>query len=531
MKHARPVLLTLGFVAAYLLLARLSYVRPAFAPGITPWHPQAGLALAFLLITGPRWGAWVALAALAVQLWLVNPALPLGGKLLAAGCIGLGYSGLASWLRTLLPGRILRSTADGARIAGAAGGVTLLVAVAYVASYVLFDAMPPGDALRGIARYWLADLNGILMLTPLLALRERSGESAGLAGRRIEVMLQFFLVLALPWMILSLPNVEQLRFFYLLFVPVIWIALRWNWRGALPAVIVIQAMLILAAEAEVHTPRFVDLQFLLLTLSLSALLLGAVVAERRRSEIQLREREIALSRAMRFAVAGELASALAHELNQPITALVSYLNASEMLANTGGPEDPRLRTTLRKAGNEAIRAADVLHRLRNLYIGGLSRRDPVDVVALCHAVGAAFADRLRAAQARLEISADAAVPQLQADETQLEIVLHNLVANAIDATHQDVGGDRRIAIRVSAGEVITITVEDSGRGIAESLANQLFEPFVSSKSDGMGLGLAISRSIVRARGGDITSGASPRLGGALFSVTLPLSLPPDTTRT
>jgi C4-dicarboxylate-specific signal transduction histidine kinase len=234
---------------------------------------------------------------------------------------------------------------------------------------------------------------------------------------------------------------------------------------------------------------------------------------------------------MRFAVAGELASALTHELNQPITALVSYLNASEMLANAGGAEDPRLRTTLRKAGNEAIRAADVLHRLRNLYIGGLSRRDPVDVVALCHAVGAAYADRLRAAQVKLEITADTAVPQIPADETQLEIVLHNLLANAIDATTQGGGIERRIAMRVSGGKAITVTVEDSGTGVAGSLAQQLFEPFVTSKSDGMGLGLAISRSIVRARGGDITSAVSPRLGGALFSVTLPFSLPPDTERT
>jgi signal transduction histidine kinase len=527
----RHILLAVGFFAGYLCLAWLCHVRAATAAGITPWHPQTGLALAFLIVCGPRWGVLVALAALVGELWLVNPVVPVSGKVLVAGCIGLGYAGLAAWLRALLPGRALRNAGDAAWLACTAGGVTLLVALAYVWSYVLVGTLQPGDALRGIARYWLADLNGVLMLTPLVALRESRAEPGELTRRRIEVMLQFFLVLALPWLILSLPDLEQLRFFYLLFVPVIWIALRWNWVGALPGVIVIQSMLILAAEARMNTPRFADLQGLLLTLSLSALLLGAVVAERRRSEIQLREREIALSRAMRFAVAGELASALAHELNQPITALVSYLNASEMMTNAAGPEDPRLRTTLRKAGNEAIRAAEVLHRLRNLYISGLSRHDPVDVVALCHAVGAAYADRLRATQVRLEIAADPAVPVLRADETQLEIVLHNLLANAIDAASQNVGGDRRIVMRISAGPFITITVEDSGTGIADSLAQQLFEPFVTSKPDGMGLGLAISRSIVRARGGDISSGTSPRLGGAQFSVTLPLSLPADTDRT
>src|SRR6185312_17529717 len=98
----------------------------------------------------------------------------------------------------------------------------------------------------------------------------------------------------------------------------------------------------------VHTPRFLDLQVLLLTLTLTALLLGAVVAERATILHRLRERDAELARATRFAVAGELTSALAHELNQPITALVSYLRASDILAAPFGRENERLKTTLGK---------------------------------------------------------------------------------------------------------------------------------------------------------------------------------------
>jgi len=244
--------------------------------------------------------------------------------------------------------------------------------------------------------------------------------------------------------------------------------------------------------------------------------------------MELREREAALSRAMRFAVAGELASSLAHELNQPITALVSYLNASEILASTPpGQDDARLPATLRKAAHEAIRASDVLHRLRNLYIGGRSRRDPVDIGTLCTAVSSAFADRLRSANTRLQLAIADSVPDIAGDETQLEIVLHNLIANAIDAATQSTGSERNIELRVLAAEnAITMTVEDSGPGISPQLIAQLFEPFVTNKPDGMGLGLAISRSLVSAHGGEITCGPGQRLGGARFTVTLPIFAPP-----
>ena len=262
----------------------------------------------------------------------------------------------------------------------------------------------------------------------------------------------------------------------------------------------------------------------MLTLSLTALLLGSVVAERRRSQLQLRERDADLARAMRFAVAGELASATAHELNQPMTALVSYLNAAEILASTPG-DDERLRVTVRKAAQEALRAADVLHRLRNFYIGGRSRLDRVDIGELCRASAAAFAELLARLRITLDVFVAPGLPAIEADETQLRIVLHNLIANAIDAT-RDLPGEKRIEIWANADErAVNLVVEDSGAGIPGPLADRLFEPFVTSKSDGMGLGLAISRTLVRARGGEITSVGTGRLRGARLQVVLPLVAP------
>ena len=521
--------LACAYVALYVLLAWVTHARPQLAPGITPWHPQAGLTVAFLVICGPQWLGATAISALVSGLLFKNTPESLAAVIASSVWIATIYGLLSALLRRVLSAGAIRTTADAANFSGLTAAMTLIGAAGYVGLFVVTSDVLSADALRGIARYWLADLNGILMLTQvLLLLWERRRVVDALRGHGMEVFAQSAVVVVLLTAIFMLPVDEQLRFFYLLFLPVIWVALRWNWAGALPAVLVVQAALILAAEADIHTPRFIDLQFLMLTLSLTALLLGSVVAERRRTEMELREREAALSRAMRFAVAGELASSLAHELNQPITALVSYLNASEILASTPpGQDDARLPATLRKAAHEAIRASDVLHRLRNLYIGGRSRRDPVDIGTLCTAVSSAFADRLRSANTRLQLAIADSVPDIAGDETQLEIVLHNLIANAIDAATQSTGSERNIELRVLAAEnAITMTVEDSGPGISPQLIAQLFEPFVTNKPDGMGLGLAISRSLVSAHGGEITCGPGQRLGGARFTVTLPIFAPP-----
>src|SRR5262249_7061026 len=142
----------------------------------------------------------------------------------------------------------------------------------------------------------------------------------------------------------------------------------------------------------------------MLTLTLTGLLLGAVVGERQRAAEQLRERDAALARAMRFAVAGELASALAHELNQPITALVSYLRASEILARGSTDADERLKQTLDKAVHEGIRASEVLRRLRDFYQGGALKTEQLSMVALGNSVSDAFQDRARRVDAALSVS-------------------------------------------------------------------------------------------------------------------------------
>jgi PAS domain S-box-containing protein len=628
------------YVALYVLLDWFSYVQPVLKLGITPWNPQAGLTLAFLLVYGPRWAPFTAIAALLSEMLVrqSSPVLPL--VLSVSLWMALGYGLLAGQLRRWSLEEPVRTLGTAARFAGAAVGTTLILAGGYVVLFVSSGELLVTHAVESLPRLWIGDLTGILTLAPLLMCADQWRNGARLVRqRRWEVLAQFVALSGTLWILLGMLT-DELRFFYPLFLPVIWIALRWGASGAMIAALAIQIGLVIAAQQKSLGPPLMDLQFLMLTLSLTALLLGAVVTERadalrrvamreseqrallamapdavlavnseghvlvanpaalrlfgeaaraqraahisdlipglrletgegratldgrrtdgamfpaeiawaqldapanegllltvrdaterRRAEAQLRERDRALSRAMRFAVAGELASALAHELNQPITALVSYVRAAEILAAPFSREEERLAATLSKAAREAIRASEVLRRLRDFYRGGHIKSEDVQISTLCHAVAHAFQDRLKRVSTPLVMQVDASLPTLRADATQLEIVLHNLVSNAIDAVTQVERSRRCIELRANCvDKYIFIRVEDSGPGIATDVAQKLFEPFVTSKLDGMGLGLAISRSLVRARGGELAFERSERLNGACFIVRLPIEYSTD----
>jgi len=530
------------YLVLYVLLDWLSYVQPVLKLGITPWNPQAGLTLAFLLVYGPRWAPATAGAVLLSEI-LVRQSFPAFPLVLGVSIwIALGYGMLAMLLRRWRLQEPIRSLFGATRLAVGAVCGTLIVAAGYVVLFVTAGELPADRALEALPRLWIGDLTGILTLTPVLIYMSEWRSGVRVVRRHgWEVLAQFAALSATLWIIFGVLT-DQIRHFYPLFVPMIWIALRWGAAGAMLASLEIQIGLIVAAQYESGAAPLIDLQFLMLTLSLTALLLGAVVteradalrkvamreADRTRAETQLRERDRALARAMRFAVAGELASALAHELNQPITALVSYLRAAEILAAPFSAKEERLTATLGKAAHEAIRASEVLRRLRDFYQGGALKPEDVQVTAVCHAVAQAFQDRLRRAGATLEVQIDASIPTLRADVTQLEIVLHNLMSNAIDAVAQVDSLARRIELQASyADKHIVLAVEDSGSGLASEVAQKLFEPFVTSKPDGMGLGLAISRSLVHARGGELSFERSEKLRGARFIVRLPIEYSTD----
>ena len=194
--------------------------------------------------------------------------------------------------------------------------------------------------------------------------------------------------------------------------------------------------------------------------------------------------------------------------------------------------DQRLTGTLRKASEEAVRAAEVLRRLREFYRGEGARIEAVDAMAVCSHVADSLQDRMRRSGVEFELQGSPRLPTVMVDRTQLEIVIHNLLTNSLDAFDAHPGArarPRRIEITSEArGADVLIGVDDSGPGIDAGVMERLFEPFVTSKSSGgMGLGLSLSRTFLRHQGGDLWSEPS-RLGGARFVIRVPTHISTQT---
>jgi two-component system sensor kinase FixL len=244
------------------------------------------------------------------------------------------------------------------------------------------------------------------------------------------------------------------------------------------------------------------------------------LTEQQRVARRLQDLQTELLHASRLSVMGQMASAMAHELNQPLTAVTNYLEtARHLLANQQPPAD-RIGELLQRAVAQTGRAGDVIGRLRQFVTKGDSDRRPESLNRLVEEALALALVGERQSGVRVTFDLDRALPPVLADSVQIQQVVLNLVRNAIEAM-QDV--DRRevsIATR-AVGSMAEASIADTGPGIAPELADRLFQPFVTSKPTGMGLGLSICRDIVDAHHGRLTCAPRPE-GGTVFRLALPI---------
>lgn len=245
------------------------------------------------------------------------------------------------------------------------------------------------------------------------------------------------------------------------------------------------------------------------------------MAERKEMEEKLRERDQHLDRTLRVAAAAEMASALAHELNQPLTAALTYVQALDLLLLQRGANDAELADTMRKAAAEVGRAGRIVARLREFYRREPGKPEAVPVGALIETALAPLKSRMELHRITVAVNVAPGLPSILIDRVQVEMVLHNVLRNAVDSIAESDSEVRRITVDARRGNpgFVTIGVEDSGPGVKPSIAEQLFKLFVTSRSEGMGLGLAISRSIVERHGGRLWLDQSR--AGARFMLTLP----------
>lgn len=517
--------LLLGYVLLYVFLDWFSYTHPVAPFAITPWNPPPGLSLVLLLRF--RLGYWPVLFVAAwLSEWLVRGlAAPLPLLALSCAIMTAGYSGAAAFLR-----RTVRIDSDLTRLrdlscfVAVVIVVTLPIAASYVAVFLFAGLIPQDEFIKDVLLFWGGDVIGIVVTTPVFLTHwpSRSRDRALRWG--VVEYLQFLTLLAALWLVFGWEVTDEFRYFYILFLPLVWIAMRHGIGGATLAIIAIQLGLIGFVQTSDHEQATVlELQMLMFTLTLTGLFLGMTVTERRRVESSLSQRENALNHALRLAAVSEMASALAHELNQPLSAIGSYVRACQLLALR--PEDAsRLTSTLDKVAGEVARAGQVVHRLRDFFRGGVMRLEPASLSQLVDGALATLAKRAERARVQIRTTLPGNLPPVLVDPVQMETVLHNLLANAIDALQNQRDETRTIEITAQAarGELL-VSIRDNGPGIATEIGEHLFENFTTTKPDGLGLGLSMSRSIVEAHGGRLW--LVPSSDGACFTFALPIAQP------
>jgi signal transduction histidine kinase len=541
---ARSLALAAVFLCLYLALTALAPF-PNARFGLQPWNPGLGLALGMLVALGPRWLPLVALA------FLVHP----GG---AQSLRVLALDATTPWaLGQVLAMTALAAAAAGVlrRLAGATDAGTpagqevsalhqvVLASACLAVGTALVEAMvqafgagrPPAELQLIALRRFVADLLGVLICLPaLLWLRPtRAHLPVGGDQHRLRDSVVFTVVSALLLaLVFGWQPLDEFRMSYLLFLPAMAFALRHGLRGTALALPLLQLGLLAAlALVGMRPGKVFEFQLLMLTLALAALYLGALSDEARRAsaviaerERALRERSLALAEAQRIASTAELAAALAHDLSQPLSAIGTYTDASRLMlraAAAPADHDPRLPGTLERIGQECERAAQYVRRMREFFRTGVMRDERIDVAALLEATHEQFAERLlRGRMAwHCEIAHDAVA--LRGDAVQVGAVLGNLVGNACDALESH-AGERRISLRATrptAAPVLRIRVEDSGPGLDPRVREKLFTPLSTGKAHGMGLGLALSRSIAERLGGRLWF--DEQHGSTAFCLDLP----------
>lgn len=511
-------MLAASLMVVYLILEETSFIHPLHDLNITPWNPQRSLLVAAMFVFGWIWVPWVYLTTLVAEAMIGSEFVPPVDAAMRAAALTLGYGLIAYLLRTAL--RIepdLASQRDVLRLAGAVMLGAAVTAVLYVGVLLIGATIELHHVRNGLFRLWLGDTVGMLVTLPLALLLIDRSRRAGLArlictwpmGARIT------LTIASMGFVFSRPELEQAKYFYVLFLPVIWIAARDGLAGAIVALIVVQAGIVATTLLSGHqTLTVIELQTLLLALALTGHLLGATVDE-------LTSASERLARARQLTLASEMATAMAHELNQPLTALSTYADVLGVLAHSDAPDKTVLAEASERIRRVATRSAEIVRRFRSIGAPKAERSDPVNLVEVLDEVVAVLRERAAREGIAIEKHVSGPLPTVRLDRERMRFVLQNLLANAMDAVQDQTADARRIglSVRMQGRDKVEVVVVDSGSGVPFNMVDKIFEPFFTSKAKGMGLGLAISRSIVESHGGRIWAEPADR---GIFHVILPI---------
>ncbi len=528
---SRPyVVIGLGYLAIYASLDWVSFVSPVAPAGVTAWNPATGVSFALVLLLGRAYIPWLFVAPLIVNMVVLDLDRPAWMHVFGAIIFGAGY-GAATFLLTsprLQFDRTLTAKRSLLLLIAVATVSTAIVTLSYAGLLAAFGVITQADVTMTMVHQWVGDMIGVIVMTPFLLIlftrRRMLVPSVELAALAVVLALTLAAVFGLS-------DAFRVKMFYLFFLPVMWMAVRFGLEGVTSGLVLTQVGLMAAMQyVNVDVGEVTAYQALMIVLALTGLTIGAVVNEQLRTQAQLRRNQEALERAARLDSMGAFAAALAHEINQPLTAIANYARLAKMAAEKKPADAETARTAAGHVVDQVDRAAEVVRRLRDFIQLGRNDMVPQSCAELIRESVAHCRLETQTHQVEVETRIARGLPLVVCDGLQIQQVLINLIRNAADSISSLGRPDGRILVEaeLAGTDRVSIKVRDNGPGFDPDILTRALTPFITTKREGLGLGLPLAHSMAEIHGSQLAVESTG--AGATVSFTLPVYIAPKASR-